>query len=89
MSARVKRGVVKYADGESDDVRARRSLTMSSAEKVLRESHLSVQIEVEASASLPTTMGSIAAPIPRVGGVGVRIAGLLVRRFVENRVFRV
>ncbi len=71
--AGIERGVVKVADGDGYGVGCRWQEAATPAQKVLGESHLCVENEVEASAPVPAARGPAAKPAPGAWSVGMGV----------------
>jgi hypothetical protein len=85
--AGVERGVVKVADGEGYGICGRWQEAAAPSHKVLGESHLCVDTEVEASAPVPAARGPAAAPAPGAWSVGEG-AVVIARNYIWGSVSR-
>ncbi len=80
----MERCVVKVTDGEGDDVGSRKLKVVSSAQKVMSEGHLRVEIEVENFAPAPAARGPAAPYAADPSGVSISHAVVIVRHVVGN-----
>ena len=72
------------ADGDGDDVNSRWLYAASSAHQVLCDDSLSVEVELEATASDASTGGPAAAPPARRNGIGNVVAVVGGRHYVAD-----
>ena len=78
----IKRCVVKVADGEGDGVGSRGPKVVPSTHKVLSRGHMSVEIEIQASAPALAARGRTAPSAAEPNGVSVGREVVIIRHVV-------